>query len=53
MSVIYELHYDTDWGEQFFCKEFSDELECLEEMQSLQLEFPEHQYWYDIIEDGR
>jgi len=53
MNFIYELHYEAENGDQIYCKEFSDELECLQEMRSLQIEFPEHQYWYDISEDGR
>ena len=52
MSFIYELHYEKEDGGQVFCNDFYCELEVMEEMRKLQIEFPENQYWYDIVEGG-
>lgn len=52
MAAIYELHYEKPNGDVIFCGTLSSENEVLQEIRQLSIEFPEYDYWYDIVDDG-
>lgn len=52
MAAIYELHYEKPNGDVIFCGTLSSEEEVLQEIRLLSVEFPEYDYWYDIVDDG-
>ena len=49
MAAIYELHYEKPNGDVIFCGILSSEEEALHEIHQLSAEFPEYDYWFEVI----
>ena len=49
MPHIYEIYYENKQGDVVHCQDLYDEQEALHEITSLSNEFPDNDYWYEII----
>lgn len=50
MSTIYEIYYENKAGEVVFCSDFiTTEMSAWKEIEQLRAEFPEHDYWFEVI----
>ncbi len=50
MPAIYEIYYENKQGEVVFCSDFiTTEMNAREEINQLSAEFPEHDYWFEVI----
>ena len=48
MSNIYEIYYENIHGIILCSDHIRDELEAVEEIRILSLEFPDNSYWYEV-----
>lgn len=49
MPAIYEIYYENKQGDVVFCSDFiTTEMSAREEINQLSVEFPEHDYWYEV-----
>lgn len=48
-SKIYELYYEDEKGTIVYCNGFGSLEDVTVERNALEIEFPEHEYWYEVI----
>jgi hypothetical protein len=49
MSNIYEIYYEDKNMDVVFCSDhITDETEAREEVRKLGVEFPNHEYWFEV-----
>lgn len=46
---IYEIYYETQGGTVVYCQDTDCELDAIDEIRKLTIEFPQNYYWYEAV----
>ena len=53
MAALYVLYFEDQSGDTILCDDYENEQDVIKDMHQLSVEFPEFNYYYEIVDDGQ